>query len=267
MTTAVALLVLLAVQDRVKLAVVDRVGDKNTVSMSESRIGTITRVTDGRTRETEVLDRVEARFAEEVLDVTGGRASKVRRHFAEWTKEEISRYTGEPDKDRGRLQGKTVTFVAKEERTEAEGPEGLLDEKDLRRNRLQDIFVRSLPKEDVQTGATWEVDEKGLARELPHVIGIKALFASAAGKGRLDSLKDSIATVVYTVEAKGEQRLLGALTLTLQVTLRVEAATARLRERRLTGQYAVKGTVDALGTTYTTDGSVQFTGETLWTPR
>ncbi len=179
-------------QDKVRLEVRAKKGEKYSHTSKESNEGTITIEFGGQSIPQQVLEKETKKYKDEILEVEGSLPSKIRRSFTEWTETKLPPGGAEPVEEKKTLHGKTLVLKKVGDKTEYEGAEGV-PASELAKNRLKpDALLATLPKEPVAPGAEWKLEEKLILDEFKDDAGEESQveFTAARGTGRLERVED-----------------------------------------------------------------------------
>jgi hypothetical protein len=179
-------------QEKVKLEVRAKKGEKYTRTSHESNEGTVTVEFGGQSIPQPVSEKESKVVKDEVLEVDGVQPSKIRRTFTEWTQTKVPPGAAEPQKENRTLHGKTIVLKKNGDKTEYEGADGA-PASELGQNRLRtESYLANLPKEPVAPGAEWTLDEKLILDEFREGADAESpvTFHAAKGVGRLERIED-----------------------------------------------------------------------------
>jgi len=247
---AAALFLLAAQEEKVKLELKARKGDAYTTAVTES--------TDGKVQvagqEFPIKEKEVLKYEDEVLEVEGNEATRVRRKVVEWTKAAQEDPEAPAEKQPRLLQGKTIVLKKNGDKTEYEGVEGI-GASELKKHQLRaDAFLTNLPKEAVGVGHEWKLDEKRLLEEFnegPDEGPVE--FKSARGGAKLEKLEDhgGVRCGVIAVDVAGEGQIKEQMDVKLVFKMKVRITLALESGRILTmkgsGTGDMTGEVAALG--------------------
>ncbi|MDP6959572.1 MAG: hypothetical protein QF645_12270 [Planctomycetota bacterium] len=248
-------------QDKCKLDVRSRVGDKVTHKEKFSMEGAIT-VTMGEIKqEMEMLETKNQVSIDHVLSIDeDGWRNKVRRTVK--TKVEKSKNPGEPEEKEtvSPLEGKTFVLIQEGDDSRYEEiPEGIeasdLSGMDLRRP----IFVKRLPKGDVSVGQTWEIPEKELLEDWAEDQGEDGVkMSSGSAEGTLKGIEEEVATVVYVIKMEGKTPDGMANTMALTVTARIDHIKGQLLSLHGKGTMIFSGEMEQGGQAMELSGNLSM---------
>lgn len=253
-------------QEKVKLEVRAKKGDKYTRTSSESNEGTLTIEFGGQSIPQPVSEKETKKFKDEVLEVDGLLPSRVRRTFTEWHQTKVPPGAAEPVQENRTLHGKTIVMKRAGEKTEYEGADGA-PASELGQNRLRtEAVLTALPKEPVAPGAEWKLDEKLILQEFRESAEEESPveFTAAKGTGRLDRVEDhkgqKCGVLVISLDAEGglkEQKGVKlAMKMKMTVWLAIESGRALTMKGEGTGDLA--GEIDMDGNKVKLEGKFKF---------
>jgi hypothetical protein len=234
-------------QDKVKLEVRAKKGDKYTHSAAESNDGKIHISIAGQEIDQEVKEREVRKYTDEILEVEGNEPTRIRRKHVEWSQSKAAPGEAEPTKTDKALAGKTIVLKKAGDKTEYEGAEGI-PAAELKKNRLRpEALLLNLPAEPVAIGATWTIDEKKLKEDFGddgeggmELVGIKAT-------GKLEKIEDhkGVRCAVLLIDIDGDGTIMGQKEMKLKLKLKAWIWLALESGRPLTMKG--DGTGDLLG--------------------
>jgi hypothetical protein len=248
--TLLAVLFLLpeaSAQEKSRLEVRSRVGDRVTVSEKSSTIGTLEMAMGEETTRMELSEKTIEVTVDEVLAVDEhGWNSRVRRTVRTKRETDMAPVGGEAEEEISPLEGKTFVIVQEGDETRYEEvPEGV-EEADLKKFDLRrPVFVRFLPTGDVPIGTTWEIPEKELLEDFTKGRDDKEMkMSSGKATGTLKTIEEGIAVVVYEILVKGKTDKDMNATIEMTVTARIDSTKARILSLHGDGKMKMSGSMN-----------------------
>ncbi len=248
--TLLAVLFLLpeaSAQEKSRLEVRSRVGDRVTVSEKSSTIGKVEMVMGEETTRMELSEKSIEVTVEEVLAVDEhGWNSRVRRTVRTKRETDMAPVGRGGEEEISPLEGKTFVIVQEGDETRYEEvPEGV-EEADLKKFDLRrPVFVRFLPKGDVPIGATWEIPEKELLEDFTKGQDDKEMkMSSGKATGTFKAIEEGIAVVVYDILVKGKTDKDMNATIKMTVTARIDSTKARILSLHGDGKMKMSGSIN-----------------------
>ncbi len=254
-------------QEKVKLELRAKKGDKYTHTSKESNDGKILITFGGMEIAQEVKEREVRTYTDEVLEVEGVQPTKVRRKHGEWHQSKTAPGQEEPTKTDKALAGKTIVLKKAGDKTEYEGAEGI-PAAELKKNRLRhDAMLAGLPADPVAVGTTWPIDEKKLKEDFADDgeggMEITALKAT----GKLEKIEDhkGVRCAVLLIDITGDGILMGQKDLAIKLKLKAWIWLALDSGRPLTmkgdGTGDLAGELEQDGNKVKMDGKFTFKAE------
>jgi len=202
------------------------------------------------TKQPLVKDEVRV-FDDEVLEVDGGRVTKLRRKNVEWTLKRQTPGEAAPVAVPRASVGKTIVLRRTDLGTEYEGADGI-PEDELRANVLGALeAIVSPPSEPVAPGAEWQVDGDRLVEMFGGEEGGRSLkIRSASGTGRLVSVESGrLANVRVQLSLLGSFRSLLDVDVKMDLTadLQFDLAAGRPISFQAHADGVISGEVDRKG--------------------
>jgi hypothetical protein len=201
------LLLAVPAQQTTELKRVARKGDRYGLAVTNTWVEKWKRTVDGKADSSETERWEFKKVKDEVLEIEGTRAVRVKRRFLEWWEEAKAAKDAKPVRSAKVLQGKTITLRRKGTETTAEGPQAWPAAELLRNRLIDDPLLDNLPAGPVAPGHSWTVDEKLLLDDVR--VWLKGWeFTSGSAKGTFAKVEPQggvdCALLVFDVELKGK---------------------------------------------------------------
>ncbi|HEX7900813.1 MAG TPA: hypothetical protein VF950_23850 [Planctomycetota bacterium] len=255
------IMLLLALQDAIKLELKSAVGEKSVHTRRESNTGKILVTVAGQKVSENTLEVETRRHRDEVLEVDGPAPVRVRRTIEAWS--EIKEKGAQAVKAVKTLQGKTIVLKRTADGgTAVEGAEGA-PAAEVRKQRLRpEILFGAFPAQPVAVGQEWQIEEAALLKDFGETgEDDAARFTTAKGGAKLEKLEEHkgarCAVVAVSVKASGTIKGQTALKSSFDIRARVwmDVAKGRVLTMKGEGEGKIEGTLDQDGEKIQLDGT------------
>lgn len=249
-------------QEKSKIEVRAKKGDKVTVRETKEVSGSFTVSAGGQEQELENREKSLEHYTDEIVAVDEtGWPVEVKRSFREWWKEEKKPNMDEPVKESSPLEGQTVTLKLDGKKTKVDGAKGTIDDpwmKDLKLKK--NIFIRSLPSKPVEKGASWTIESADLIADFDEdrEEGNPMKMEKGSATGTLQDNAGGVLTIVYDIKMEGAMYDGVKVVLTMTLTAKIDGAKARMISLDGEGKMEFDGEATNQGQKFGMKGSMKL---------